>query len=183
MDPNDISNELQKLKKQMQALESEKEAATKALESSYSTEKMNEGLITLLKFMIEENKKTTMLLKKMSDNIDEIESAMINVIQDEKEDKEEKSAPLQEEEITTKEIPISEQDKKILQFIQIKGMACADDIKNLMGYKGRNAACARLNSLYKNNLLSRYQLGHKVYYKFNAAIAGKTTNILIISPP
>ena len=59
-------------------------------------------------------------------------------------------------------------------------MVCADEVKTLMGYKGRNAACTRLNKLYKDGLLDRYQLGHKVYYKYDA---GKTTNTLIISPP
>ena len=64
-------------------------------------------------------------------------------------------------------------------MIQVKGMACAEDIKNAMSYKGLNAASARLNNLFKRGILQRYQLGHKVYYKYDA---GKTTNTLIISP-
>ena len=59
-------------------------------------------------------------------------------------------------------------------------IACSEDIQKRMNYKGRNAASARLNKLYKQGLLERYQLGHKVYYKYNA---GKATNPLIISPP
>jgi len=59
-------------------------------------------------------------------------------------------------------------------------MACAEDIKREMNYRGRNAASARLNRLHKQGLLDRYQLGHKVYYKYDA---GKTTNTLIVSPP
>jgi hypothetical protein len=59
-------------------------------------------------------------------------------------------------------------------------MACAEDIKKHMSYKGKNAASARLNRLFKEGLLDRYQLGHKVYYKYDA---GKTTKTLIVSPP
>jgi len=59
-------------------------------------------------------------------------------------------------------------------------MACADDVKAGMNYRGRNAASARLNKLYKMGLIDRLQLGHKVFYKFDA---GKTTKILIVSPP
>lgn len=67
-----------------------------------------------------------------------------------------------------------------MQIIQISGMSCADDIKKQMSYRGRNAASARLNRLYKIGLLERYQLGHKVYYKYDA---GKTADTLIVSPP
>ena len=77
-------------------------------------------------------------------------------------------------------MPISELDAKILQHIQIKGMSCADDIKKQMNYRGRNAASARLNRMYKQGLLERHQLGHKVYYKYDAGKAAKT---LIVSPP
>ena len=49
-----------------------------------------------------------------------------------------------------------------------------------MSYKGRNAASARLNKLYRIGLLERFQLGHKVYYKFDA---GKMASTLIVSPP
>ena len=59
-------------------------------------------------------------------------------------------------------------------------MLCADDIKEKLHYKGRNAACTRLNRLHKAGLLERHQLGHKVYYKYDA---GKATKLLILSPP
>ncbi len=78
------------------------------------------------------------------------------------------------------EIALSQLDARIIDFVQAKGLACADDIKDLMGYKGRNAACTRLKKLCSEQLLQRIQLGHKVYYRFDA---GKATNALIISPP
>ena len=78
------------------------------------------------------------------------------------------------------EIALSDTDRKIIEFVQTKGMACADDIKSTMGYRGRNAACTRLKRLCDEKLLQRFQLGHKVYYRFDA---GKAANTLIISPP
>ena len=84
--------------------------------------------------------------------------------------------------IEPREIPISSRDAKIIEFIQTrpKGMASADEVKVYMHYKGNNAACARLMGLYKQGVLERLQLGHKVYYKFDA---GKATIQLIVSPP
>jgi len=81
-----------------------------------------------------------------------------------------------------REIGLSNVDVKIISFIQTRNdtMACADEVKQYMNYKGNNAACARLNRLHKLGLLDRHQLGHKVYYRFDA---GKTTNTLIVSPP
>ncbi len=81
-----------------------------------------------------------------------------------------------------REVAISAVDASIVEFLQTqpKGMASADDVRNFMHYRGKNAACARLNNLYKRGVLERFQLGHKVYYKFDA---GKATIQLIVSPP
>ena len=80
------------------------------------------------------------------------------------------------------EIRLSSVDARIVDFIETseREMVCADQIKELMNYKGRNAACARLNAMCKLGLLRKDQLGHKVYYRFDA---GKATKALIISPP
>jgi superfamily II RNA helicase len=80
------------------------------------------------------------------------------------------------------EIRLSSVDAKIVNFIETseREMVCADQIKELMHYRGRNAACARLNAMCKAGLLRKDQLGHKVYYRFDA---GKATKALIISPP
>ncbi len=81
-----------------------------------------------------------------------------------------------------REVAISTVDANIVEFVQTrpKSMAAAEDVMAFMHYRGKNAACARLNSLYKRGVLERLQLGHKVYYKFDA---GKATIQLIVSPP
>jgi predicted nuclease with TOPRIM domain len=76
-------------------------------------------------------------------------------------------------------LDLSPADVRILNFIQTQpqGMACADDVRKYMGYRGNNAACARMNRLRMMGLLETHRLGHRVYY------AGKATMKLIVSPP
>ncbi|EQD65530.1 hypothetical protein B2A_01569 [mine drainage metagenome] len=127
--------------------------------------------------MMDENKKTTIILKNISDSI-----AALATESEQNSESQADPSYMQgiQQPARYEEIPLSGLDSKIIEFIQVKGMACADDIKGLMSYRGRNAASSRLNSLYKRGILQRYQLGHKVYYKYDA---GKTTTTLIISPP
>lgn len=56
-------------------------------------------------------------------------------------------------------------DKQILNFIKEKGIVCADDVQNVFTYKGKNAASARLNILYRKNYLEKIIRNKKVYYK------------------
>lgn len=125
----------------------------------------------LIKYMIDEREKTNRMLASITDKLIKFEKQI--------------EAPAEEAAYSymqNREVPLSKLDSDILNFIQSQpnSMTCADNVKEVMHYKGRNAACARLNKLYKEGLLDRLQLGHKVYYKFDA---GKTTNTLIISPP
>ncbi len=188
-----INNELQNIKRQLHAIAKEKLEGNRLIESGYGKEtSSNESFATLVKHMVEENKRTTLLLKSMSDSLERMENALLDIMEggEQKEARpvhaeqqaEERQSKPQQPDVTTriKEMPVSELDKRILQFIQIHDMACADDLKTAMKYKGRNAASAHLNRLHKAGLIERYQLGHKVYYKFDP---GKTANTLIVSPP
>ncbi len=56
-------------------------------------------------------------------------------------------------------------DKQILNFIKEKSIACADDVQNVFKYKGKNAASARLNILYRKNELEKIIRDKKVYYQ------------------
>lgn len=58
-------------------------------------------------------------------------------------------------------------DGKIIAFIRRKGHACAEDVKRAFSYKGRNAACARLNRLYGMGLLIKEQVGKRVYFRIS----------------
>lgn len=56
-------------------------------------------------------------------------------------------------------------DKQILNFIKDKGVVCADDVQSAFKYKGKNAASARLNILYRKNKLEKIINDRKVYYR------------------
>lgn len=176
-----IEKELSEIKMELEKLASKNVENIELLKEKQVAEDTNSNMLSLIKFMMDENKKTTMLMKGISDTLTQLTNEL-------RSDQSGGATDLQEgtikntsdikERVT--ELPISGHDAKIIEYIQVKGMACADDIKLHMNYKGRNAACARLNNLHKRGVLHRYQLGHKVYYKFDA---GKATNTLIIYPP
>ena len=59
---------------------------------------------------------------------------------------------------------LAEQDQKIIKAIEQKGGCTATDITKLLGYKGLNAACQRLNKLFREGHLTKVQSGRKVLY-------------------
>ena len=169
-----IDDELISIRKQLETIAEKSEQTKAALAEGSKSGDTNSNMFALLKYMIDENRKTTILLKGIFSNLENLSSELR---QEGYEDAEQQ--PRQEEHML-KEVPLSEIDTGIIQLIQVKGMACADDIKSRLGYRGRNAASARLNNLYRLGILKRYQIGHKVYYKYDA---GKATDTLIVSPP
>lgn len=163
MDTNkQITEEINKLREEIRLLSEKKESDQGA------------GMIALIKYVTEERERTEKLLMTMAEKIRRMESRQQLGVQE--------HVPVQDNAKgkNFEEIALSDTDRRIIDFVQTKGMACADDIKGTMGYKGRNAACTRLKKLCDDGLLQRFQLGHKVYYRFDA---GKATNTLIISPP
>lgn len=174
----ELEKDLLEIKKQVESLDHQKSADLSALTSEKDkAEDVSSNLFTLLKYMVDENRRTTTLLKGMSETLSRLESEMAYV-------EEEAPAPAKPQFSQSEEqrvVPISAVDAKIVQFIQLShsGMACAEDLRDKMGYKGKNAASSRLNRLFKLGILERHQIGKKVYYKYDA---GKTTNILIVSP-
>ena len=144
--------------------------------SSKKKKVLDENTVSsLMKQLVEERERSNKLLESITEKIAKLEKEI--EIKDYKDPSENE---IQEfDAVSNREVPLSELDSKILNFVQSKEMICADDLVVFMKYRGRNAACARLNKLYRQGILDRYQLGHKVYYKFDA---GKTTNTLIISP-
>ncbi len=159
-----IEKELYSLKNELASLSSKQIKAPSS----------DEGVNALLKYIIDEREKTNKMLYAITSKIKKIEDDLNqNYATTEQE-------PVYADGMLSREIPLSTLDVRILNFAQSKGMICAEDLKSEMQYKGRNAACSRLNKLHKQGLLERFQLGHKVYYKYDA---GKATNTLIISPP
>ena len=167
----EIENELLELKKQFSQMSQKNEEMRKIVQEG-SEENTSKHMFLLLKYMMDENKKTTMILNQILNSLPKEE--------EEEGYEEQRYAPQQP--VQVQQIMLSDVDARILQFIQMShnSMACAEEVKDGMGYGCRNAASARLNRLHMLGLLDRYQLGHKVYYTFDA---GKATKTLIVSPP
>lgn len=72
------------------------------------------------------------------------------------------------EKITVKESKekelLSDTDQQIIEYARKQGKVDAEEIQSFLGYKGRNAASARLNALYERGLLMKARAGKKVKY-------------------
>lgn len=66
---------------------------------------------------------------------------------------------------TANEEPLLPQiDEDILTFVKGSGKATAEEVRSRFNYKGKNAACARLNRLCDMGLLQKRQVGRKVFF-------------------
>ena len=173
---NELKNELLSIKRELDTLKTKEDELKAMMSDKAKTEDTNSSLFTLLKYMMEESKTTKLILQQLANQIAEIHADTTGLGELQVEE-------LQDQPSTSgaKVVPVSDLDKRIIQYIQTKDMACADDIKKAMNYKGRNAASARLNRLHRMGLIERYQLGHKVFYKYDVGKATQST--LIVSPP
>ncbi len=59
---------------------------------------------------------------------------------------------------------LAEQDQLILKTVEERGGCSAKDIKVMLNYRGLNAACQRLNRLFRDGHLKKVQSGRKVLY-------------------
>jgi cell division septum initiation protein DivIVA len=162
MDNKQVAKEIEELKREL------KEVSVKSHEEVPAGASFSE----LLKYLAEERARTNRTLEAITQRMKALEDMVSAIDLSNQADDYAATA--------SKEIPLSGVDAKLINFVQTKGMACAEEVKAFMNYKGNNAACARLNNLHRLGLLDRLQLGHKVYYKYDA---GKAINTLIVSPP
>lgn len=159
---NQIEEEITRLKEQMQEV---REMASRRMPDSNE-----QGVGEMLRYIVEEREKTNRMLSAMMERMRRLEQSLSQL----------PTVPNKPQATQLPVMALSEVDAQIIRFAQTRDMVCADDVKELMAYRGRNAACARLNRLCREGLLVRHQMGHKVYYRYDA---GKATNTLIISPP
>jgi hypothetical protein len=172
----ELETELRSIKSQISAIQENDKLAKDLLEGKIKSDETSSNLLMIIRLIMDENKKNTMLLKAISESVGRLESEVGEAGLYEQDDQ---SAFNPVEDKLSRVQPVSGLDAKILQIVQLKNIACAEDVKQALGYKGRNAASARLNRLYQQGLLERHQLGHKVYYKYDASASGT----LIVSPP
>ena len=55
-------------------------------------------------------------------------------------------------------------DEEMLRFVKEKRHASAEEVRRKFGYKGKNAASARLNRMFEMGLLEKRQVGRAVLY-------------------
>ncbi len=97
--------------------------------------------------LLEERENTNRLLKNILQRLDSLEAKGISTEQ------------------IRKEIPMLPKiDEQILEFVKESEKVTAEEVRKRFKYKGKNAASSRLNRLVKQNLLSKKQVGKKVYF-------------------
>jgi uncharacterized membrane protein len=115
-------------------------------------------LAAIMLKVVRERERTNKLLEEINDKFDKI---MLTLKTSQNIKFEEQNQPSQQ---TTKFEILGEQDQLILKTIEERGGCTATDIKTMLNYKGLNAACQRLNKLYREGHLKKIQSGKKVIY-------------------
>jgi len=145
------------------ALASVSKAKSKTKRKSVSKDIDPVALAAILFARLETQQSTNLILKNLYTKIEKLEAELKELKEGKEENKTKQPIEL-----------LPEQDKKIIEEIRKKGFATADDIKQSLNYKGRNAASSRLNKLYSLGILEKFRVGRKVYYKVHAD-TGRTT--------
>ncbi|HLD75944.1 MAG TPA: hypothetical protein VI874_02920 [Candidatus Norongarragalinales archaeon] len=101
------------------------------------------ALISSLK---DERTSTNLILKEINAKLDRLAGLLENT-------KTVAQAPL-----------LPEVDDKILTFLKTKGKTNSEEVQMHFQYKGKNAASARLNGLYRLGLVEKRQVGKKVFF-------------------
>lgn len=97
--------------------------------------------------LLEERENTNRLLKNILQKLEALEARGVST----KEVREE--TPL-----------LPKIDEDILAFVKETGQVTAEEVRKRFKYKGKNAASSRLNRLSKQSLLSKKQVGKKVFF-------------------
>ncbi|MGI0135154.1 MAG: hypothetical protein ACREBW_09385, partial [Candidatus Micrarchaeaceae archaeon] len=128
----ELETELQRLKAQVEHISGKATKDRELLLEKAKAEDTSSGLFALAKYMIDENKRTTLILQGITNTLSRMEQDLGFEYQQEPQGEQQNPS------MGRPVLPVSGLDAKMIQFIQIKGMACADDIRQHMSYRGRN---------------------------------------------
>ena len=110
----------------------------------------------------EEKKSTNMILKNLKRDIESVKALSKRVA------KLEVAVEAGRQPAETKpaepQMPLPEADERIMALVRKQGKVCAADVQQKFGYRGKNAASARLNGLYVRGVLGKKSAGRTVYY-------------------
>ncbi len=97
--------------------------------------------------LLEERENTNRLLKNILQKLEALEARGVSTQE------------------VREEIPLLPKiDEDILAFVKEQGQVTAEEVRKRFKYKGKNAASSRLNRLSKQSLLSKKQVGKKVFF-------------------
>ena len=112
------------------------------------------GTIGLLLYRLaKEREKTNTLYEQILRRLDEISSMSRSLT----------TQPVRESAPMTQGV-LSDIDDRIIDFVKKTGKVDAKTVQEKFGYKGQNAASARLNGMFKAGLLLKGRAGKKVLY-------------------
>ena len=112
-------------------------------------------LAALMYKLTQEKEKTNKILQGIDEKYDKIMFSLKT--------RETPETPIQQMQESKFEV-LAEQDQLIMKIAEEQGGCTAKDIKTMLNYKGLNAACQRLNKLYREGHLKKVQSGRKVVY-------------------
>ncbi len=161
------------LKQSADRLKSDVEMVLKSISPEFAALSMDLGQIlkvsdnpqvvsALLFKLIQERQETNKLLGQLNEKYDHLMLLWKT--------QETGFSPLNPPSVESKEVKknlfevLPEQDQMILNLVEQKGNVDAVAVKDALGYKGLNAACQRLNKLFKEGYLKKIQSGKKVVY-------------------
>ncbi|MCX8198244.1 MAG: hypothetical protein N3F07_03590 [Candidatus Micrarchaeota archaeon] len=138
------------------AMESLKNEVIAPLEREAEKLKDPVVLAALMHTAAAERENTNRLLKTIIEKLDARFSQMEARIE-----RLEKSAAGQDRQ---EEVLLPSVDEQIMEFVKKQGHASAEEVRQKFGYKGKNAASARLNHLCGLGLLCKKQVGRIVVF-------------------
>ncbi len=142
-----------------------------AADFSKFNEEMKNPLVVgaLLNKLSEERASTNLLFKEINAKLDRVVALENRMSALEEKLETRQPVPLTAESHTAPrskpaEVLLAEIDEQIVNFVKKTGKASAEEVQKQFGYRGRNAASARLNRLCGQGVLQKRQVGRKVYF-------------------
>ena len=131
----------------------ELEETTKELEKEIAKLRDPTVHAAVMYAILRERENTNRILKNLLAKLDRIEAKL--------------SARETRSEVTKRDVDLRflpSVDRKIISFIKSRGPTTAEAVRKYLRYKGRNAACVRLNRLHQIGLLEKKRVGKEIYY-------------------
>jgi hypothetical protein len=106
--------------------------------------------------LTEERENTNRLLKNILQKLEALENRLASPESD--------TAHMEVAHPSGMEDLLPEIDEQIISFLKDAGKVTAEEVRVKFNYRGKNAACARLNRLFDMGLIQKRQVGKKMFF-------------------